>query len=147
MGTTCSNGSCATSGTQARVWVDTFLVNTSNTAGQCNNWNAFRASLASSGYTSVTIKGSNDMTGVTCTGPNANTLCQALRTGGSASVVCNARTWTVGMCGGVEISASGACVCTTPAYTVRPCINNLNWGGINTTNCGAPSQAMSVICD
>jgi hypothetical protein len=57
--------------------------------------------------------------------------------------------WNVGDCGTpFEINSrtvSGDCNCDT-AYTVRPCIGNNNWGGINTATCGGPTQSMEVIC-
>ena len=101
-------------------------------------------------YSAVVIKGSNDPVGVTCNGAAANTLCQALGNAQTVTnVACDGRTWNVGNCGnGPEINAQGnvVCQCTNPGYTVRPCINNSNWGGINTTTCNGPTQTMQVIC-
>ena len=52
-------------------------------------------------YTTVTLRGSNNPTGVTCTGASANTICQALRTGTAMSgISCGGRTWNIGGCGG-----------------------------------------------
>jgi hypothetical protein len=114
---------------------------------QCTDWKTFQGKLVMN-YTSVTIKGSNDNTGVTCQGNGANQLCQALRMNQSVSVMCNGRTWRTGPCGGgTELSATGnICQCDMPGYLVRPCIGNNNWGGVNTATCNGPTQTMTVIC-
>jgi len=94
--------------------------------------------------------------GVTCNNPAlATQLCNALNTSTTLNgVSCNGRIWNVGDCSNqlnqpYEINsrtASGDCTCeTSGSYTVRPCINNLNWGGIGVT-CGAPAQTLEVIC-
>jgi hypothetical protein len=116
---------------------------------QCDAWNTLRASInPSRTYSRVTIRGSADTTGVTCNGPTANTLCQALRTGDPvASVACNGRNWMVGNCGGVEISANGdMCACTS-GYVARPCLNNGNFGGVNGPTCNGAAQAIEVYCE
>ncbi|WP_437573808.1 PKD domain-containing protein [Sorangium sp. So ce887] len=118
---------------------------------QCGAWDAFRASLTGE-YSAVTIRGSQDPAGVTCTGAAANTLCQALHSGTPTEPIeCDGRTWVVGAgCGPssevVEITADGAqCACTS-GYTARPCIGNENWGGVGGDTCFAPSQTISVVC-
>jgi len=117
---------------------------------QCVEWNVFRADLVGL-FSAVTISGSNDTVGVTCSDPTAaTTLCNALNTGTPAlNVSCSGRTWNVGTCGsGMEINSTGTsvCSCVNPGYVVRPCIGNNNWGGINTTTCSAPAQTMEVLC-
>ena len=82
-------------------------------------------------------------------GMQANQICQALGTGQATSVACNGRTWVVGSCGsGIELGTSQLCFCSTPGYTIRPCIgvNNPNWGGVNSNTCSGPSQTIEVIC-
>jgi hypothetical protein len=103
--------------------------------------------MLSGNFNSITMKGSNDNVGLTCTGMGANTLCQALKNGTTATVNCNNTTWSVGNCTGIELTASGPfCNCTS-TYAVRPCINNLNWGGIKgNSTCSQPSQTITVIC-
>jgi hypothetical protein len=50
----------------------------------------------------------------------------------------------VGPCGGTALSAGiSYCTCGT-GHSVRPCINNANWGGMNTATCSSPTQDMSV---
>jgi len=124
------------------------------TSSQCTAWQSFTASLsAATTYTSVTIKGSNDSTGVTCTGTNANTLCQALRTQTAVTgIACGGRTWatsstcTVDGSTQMELSANGdQCNCAS-GYVVRPCIGNNNWGGVAGPTCGAATQTLTVVC-
>jgi hypothetical protein len=114
---------------------------------QCQDWNAFRGRLGAGPYSTITIKGSQDQIGVSCTGQQADQLCQALRNNQAISVNCNSSMWSTGMCGpGIELTQSaGVCQCNN-GYTVDPCINNLNWGGVNGTSCGAPSQTITVLC-
>ncbi|WP_437274941.1 hypothetical protein WME90_27225 [Sorangium sp. So ce375] len=117
---------------------------------QCVAWDAFRASLTGV-YTAVTIRGSLDTDGVTCTGAAANTLCQALHSGTpTPPIACDGRTWVVGTdCGPsgvVEISASGESCSCSGGPVVRPCIGNEHWGGVVDT-CFPQSQTISVVCE
>ncbi len=127
----------------------------SYTAQQCVDYTTFVAQLTGS-FSAVQIKGSLDQVGTTCSTPSmATQLCNALNTSTTvAGLSCNGRFWNVGDCSNAsnqpfEISsraASGDCACdTTNSYTVRPCINNNNWGGIGDT-CGAAAQTLEVIC-
>jgi len=144
--TTCSGGQCTT--TTGSTYSQSFTQNVVATA-QCTAWNSWRAGLTGT-YTSVTLSGSNDTTGRTCTGTAANTLCQALHNGTAATVTCGGFTWNVDFCSGMtwELTAdNAACNCTSPGYNIRPCINtNGDWGGINTQTCAAPSQSLTVTC-
>ncbi len=116
----------------------------------CAAWNTFRSQLTGT-YSSITISGSNDLVGRTCTGAPANTICQALKNGTTLSnVVCGSYTWYVSTCaGGIEVGAdTSTCFCqATTGYVARPClVGNGDWGGVNTKSCGAPSQTMTVRC-
>ncbi len=150
-GNTCSGGTpfCSGGVCTAGVSYSQAFTTGATPVAQCTAWNTFRTSLTGT-YSTVTLSGSNDLVGRSCTGSGANTICQALRNGTAlTSFVCGAYTWNVGTCGnGMELSAqAGNCTCISSAsYTVRPCINNLNWGGVNTTNCGAASQTLTVTC-
>ncbi|MEZ4444207.1 MAG: hypothetical protein R3B72_34360 [Polyangiaceae bacterium] len=125
------------------------------TSQQCIDWGTFIGQLTGS-FTAVTIRGSNDMVGATCNVPSlATQLCNALNTSTIVSnISCNGRIWNVGDCSvstgqPFEINAraaSGDCSCDSSAYTVRPCIGNNNWGGINGPACSAATQTMEVIC-
>ena len=145
--TACTGGACTTS--TGSTYSESFTTLQVATA-QCIDWNTWRAGLTGT-YTSVTLSGSNDPTGRTCTGSGANTLCQALHNGTTvSSLSCGGYTWNVDFCSGMtwELTAdNAACNCTNPGYNIRPCINtNGDWGGINTKTCGAPSQTLSVTC-
>ncbi|MBP7708284.1 hypothetical protein KA107_01250 [Candidatus Pacearchaeota archaeon] len=113
---------------------------------QCTAWNAFREQINST-YSKVTLKGSNDEVGVSCTGEVAGQICASLHSGVPGSWECEGRTWMTGYCGGgLEITTTGSiCGCST-GYTVRPCIGNENWGGANSATCDAHSQTLTVIC-
>jgi hypothetical protein len=116
---------------------------------QCTAWTTYQSSLLAGGYSLVTISGSNDTAGVTCTGAAANTICQAIHSGATTTTVCNGHTWYTGPCGsGTEVTADSAlCSCGSGAtYTVRPCIGNDNWGGMDGVTCAAASQTLDVIC-
>lgn len=119
---------------------------------QCTAWDMYRSSLTGF-YTKVTISGSNDSIGHTCTGPNANTICQDLRNGIGFTVICDGFQWQVYVSSSppfvelaVDTVAGG---CNSPpatTYSLRPCINNQNWGGVKTTNCNPPTQTIAVVC-
>ncbi|CAN5600332.1 hypothetical protein BH09MYX1_BH09MYX1_63000 [soil metagenome] len=140
----CSGGACTVGVSYSQAFVQG-----ATPGAQCTSWTSFRASLTGT-YTTITVSGTNDVVGRTCTGAGANTLCQALRNAGTVTnLACGGFTWNVGACGRQpEVSAQGGlCACTSPtAYTVRPCIGNSNWGGVNSLNCNAPSQTLNVIC-
>ena len=120
----------------------------SSSSSQCSAWNTFRALLVSSrSYSTLTMSGSNNPTGITLTNPSiVAAIAQALRTNtayGPASS--NGYSWRVGPCGGgYELTSTGSiCRCNT-GYTVRPCIGNSNWGAINTFTCSAGTQTMTI---
>lgn len=87
------------------------------------------------------------MVGITLTNPTYVTaIASAMRVGTAyGPVSANGYLWTVGACGGgIELSAAGSvCACVT-GFTVRPCIGNYNWGGINGPTCSSISQTMTV---
>jgi hypothetical protein len=137
----CNAGTC----TSGVLYSKPFIQSQIPPAQHCTDWNNFRASLSGS-YSAITVFGSNDSTGRTCTGSTANQLCNALRTGQPLSVMCDGNAWYAGICStGIEITANGQCSCSSQ-YAVRPCINHQDWGGVKTTSCGASSQTLSVIC-
>jgi hypothetical protein len=119
----------------------------------CDAWNTFRANL-NGPYTSIVLRGSNDPTGVECTGPDADTLCKALKDNKAVTIEhCGGgdRNWVTSLClGQIALSAlinnEGlyACSCAPHGYTARPC-SGKDWGGIN-GSCGGASQTITVIC-
>ncbi|MDP2344935.1 MAG: Calx-beta domain-containing protein [Deltaproteobacteria bacterium] len=120
---------------------------------QCADWTTFRGGLNAGTFTRVTIRGSRDPVGVSCSGAGANTLCGSLRDStASGPVACDGgRTWFVDQCAGgadaFEITADGAqCSCTSNGFVARPCINQ--WGGILGDSCSNyTNQVMEVICE
>jgi uncharacterized protein YjdB len=138
----------------------TLVYNQSFTSGatpttQCTAWTAYCATLLSTySYTGFTVSGSLNPTGYTCTSPTvALAVANALRTGTTYTGTSDGHTWYVGTaCGGgcaggggliMELAVDqGTCACGSTA-SVRPAINNSNWGGMGTT-CGASSQTLIV---
>jgi hypothetical protein len=102
------------------------------------------------------MSGSANETGKTCSdSSSATTICNALNTGSSASVLCDGDTWQVGACGfymgtpGMELSVNaGICQCPSDPtkYSLRPCLGNVNIGGIGTATCNSPPQLFKVRC-
>lgn len=140
----CSAGVC----TGGVTFTGAFTTNVASP--NCTAWNTFRSSLTGT-YSSITISGTNDVIGRTCTGVQANSICQAMRNGTTLSgVVCGSNTWYVSTCsGGIEVGAdTGSCSCqAVTGYSARPCLTtNGDWGGVNTKTCGAPSQSLTVRC-
>jgi len=134
------------------VYSDSFTGGVASTSTQCSTWNTFRSSISSTTtYSKVTIRGSRDPIGVSCTGPSANTLCQAVRAGTTLSAIaCDGRSWKVGPCNtssSIEISANGdTCSCSS-GYIARPCILHRDWGGVSGTTCNAVTQTLEVVCE
>ena len=116
-------------------------------SSQCTSWTSYVATLIVRPYTGLVIRGSADAVGVAVTDPTVIAgIALALRTSGTyGPVTSNGRSWAVGACGGgSELSANGAvCQCAT-GYVFRPCIGNLNWGGVNGATCSAATQTITV---
>jgi hypothetical protein len=143
---------------QNHIFSATFTNGQTPTA-QCVAWNAWRATLTPGQYLGVTFRGSANagaQVGVTCNDPAmANALAAAIMTGTNGaqytSPICNGRIWY--LCdrygGELWIDAPSLCSgsnCPDPAYIMRVCIGNLNWGGANTPTCTSnPTQIMELI--
>ena len=114
---------------------------------QCTAWSTFVAQLTVRPYSLLVVRGSVDPVGVTVTDPVViGNIALALRTSISYGPVdSNGRSWAVGVCGsGYELTVTGStCYCNT-GYTLRPCIGNTNYGGINGATCSAATQTMMV---
>ncbi|MCH8211133.1 MAG: hypothetical protein IIB99_07140 [Planctomycetes bacterium] len=122
---------------------------------QYDDWLSYRASIPTSGVMSITVSGSQDPTGRTCSDAfKAQLIAGAMRTQTPFTTECGGFTWTVGgfNCqlgcalpdNGLLLSADGDfCNCNT-TYTIRPGIGNENWGGITGGSCGSPTQIMTV---
>ncbi len=94
------------------------------------------------------MEGTNSPTGITLTNPTyIAAIASALHTNTAyGPVSSNGYSWSVGVCrSGFELSATGStCQCSS-GFTVRPCIGDSNWGGINATTCSSSTQTMTVI--
>lgn len=119
-------------------------------SSQCTAWLTFSSLLVSRPYTSLKIQGTYDPTGITLTDPTIiAAIANALRVGVAYGPVSSGGySWAVGNCAvsGTywELTATGSiCSCNT-GYTVRPCIGNSNWGGVNSATCGGAAQTMTV---
>jgi hypothetical protein len=140
-----------TSGGGCDTYSETF-VNGSTPSAQCTSWNSWRAGLSSSGYSTVTMSGTYDTTGITCSDPaTAQAIADAIRTLTSGSWSCDGHTWY--LCGTrytgeLWIDAPSLCSganCPNPGYILRPCCGHSNWGGVNTATCTSnPTQNMTL---
>ncbi len=119
-----------------------------NTSSQCTTFNAWRAQLTNRTFTNITLSGSRDTVGRSCSGSQADQICKALRDGRDFTTSCGGQTWTVDSdCGGsVELVLGNTCQCLTPGYGLRPCISSDNWGGVNSNTCAGPAQTITVQC-
>jgi hypothetical protein len=145
----CSSSACVT----GFVYDEQFTSGVTYTEGtpQYEHWKTYLASLTGN-YTTITLSGSLDTTGVTCNVPaSVMQIVQALHAGTSAEVSCNGHAWHVGGCTpnntGVALDGTlgfgNLCSCTA-TYAVFPMIGNPNWGGMAGVRCNAQSQEMKV---
>lgn len=146
------------------IYTDTFVSGTTYSAGtrQADDWNTYRSSLDTSTQTllKVTIKGTFDQTGRTCTDRFAvRKIAQALRNASASTglfnINCNGTEWAIGWCGaGADLTVGGSstaspnfgmCYCNN-GYSIRPNSNvGTNWGGVNSNTCGSPTQRLTLI--
>jgi hypothetical protein len=113
-------------------------------------WNTFRASLTGT-YTTFRFF-SNLNAGITVTDAvKVQTLANSLRTATVTNQTIGANTWFVGTgcgtpkIGGVAVEFSNVGSCTGGStYSLRPMINNNNWGGVNGTTVNAPTQTITL---
>ena len=132
---------------------------------QYDSWHNFRASLPDSGVTAITVKGSRDSVGRTCSDPvSAQQIADAMRAGANVafgttlSLACDGFIWNTGSCStsllnpnDLELTVGpSASNCQCPSnthYTLRPGVLNFNWGGIAGPTCSAPTQTMTVVVE
>ncbi|CAF1686753.1 unnamed protein product [Rotaria magnacalcarata] len=150
--TTTTTETTETTTTSSMIIYTESFINSVTPSSQCTAWATFCNLLVTQSYMSLTMKGSTSSTGITLTNSTlVIAIANALHTNASyGPVSSDGYSWAVGICGSsgsnsYELTATGTvCSCTT-GYTVRPCIGNQNWGGINGTTCGSASQTMTVI--
>mmetsp|Transcript_24369 Transcript_24369/g.44076 ORF Transcript_24369/g.44076 Transcript_24369/m.44076 type:complete len:282 (-) Transcript_24369:243-1088(-) len=158
------SSACAPSGApsaQPIIYSGSFTTKLPASTDACNNWGTFLNSLNPGVYASVTMSGSEDITGVTCCDNTmVNQIATALKNRVRIGPIsCNGRDWWVGVCGpvgpgcGVDSmeltsttsSLTGTCNCDS-GYTIRPSVgDDPSWGGINGATCSANTQTMQVV--
>lgn len=117
-------------------------------------FNTFRAALTGS-YTSFKIFSNLNPTGITVTDATVvPQIANALRTANIGSWTIGSNIWRVDLnCGNPSIggasvvftnSVSGCSCQTGTIYTIRPHINNNNWGGIG-GECSQPTQTLTFM--
>jgi PKD repeat protein len=126
-----------------------FSGNVSFSSSQCTAWTQFRASLQPGVYSTMTFTGSLSGASQTCTNPTAvNQIATALQNGTATTISCGGNNWIIALnCGPlspatVELTSTGStCNCNT-GFTLRPCIDNNNWGSAGGSTCGGPNQTL-----
>jgi hypothetical protein len=119
---------------------------------QCAAWISFKAGLATSGYTMVTLSGSADPAGISCSDPVAvQQIADMIRTTADGSVWCNGHTWS--QCNRYEgefwIDPPSVCDlsnCPSPGRIVRPCfsLGGCIYSALNGPTCSAPPQTITL---
>ena len=148
-GMNCANGVCKTGVTYTAAFPATGA-----TTAQCTQWQAFIASLGS-GYTSVTLSGTNDPVGLTCNVPaTVNALATALKNQTPYFMACNGHNWSNCNRYNDELWVDAPTVCSgsncpNPGYMLRACFSsggNTGGGyqGVKTATCGGPAQTITL---
>lgn len=133
--------------------------NGAGSGAQCVIWDTWRAGLTPGVYLKMTIYGTNDVVGQTCTDITVtNAMATAIKNATATSTCAyvspptNGHVWSVCNRYNAEVwldppACCSGSNCPSPnAYILRPCIGgtNSNWGGVNTATCGAPTQIMAI---
>jgi hypothetical protein len=145
VGQLCTNSACVAPPTTA-TYSQVFTSTQAPAAQQCSDWIGFFAAAQGTPQQTITLKGSLNATGYTCTGSDVASLVAALAGGGNFTASCNGATWVVSNLGagfGSELAIGAGNSCTATA-AIRPCIGNENWGGFNGLTCSPPSQSITV---
>jgi hypothetical protein len=116
-------------------------------------WGVFSEGLATlinagASFKKVTLRGSEDPVGITCTDPTvADSIADAVASRGRLNIPCGNDTWDMNTSGAwFGVAALGTySSCPNPGYILRPDITNANWGGINGATCFAESQTIEII--
>jgi len=135
------------------TWARTIPTGTLKSSSSiCSSMTKFAESLR--GFKTKTVAISAGSTSIICN--NAAIAKQitdhfSLTSPSKTTFSCNSNSWSVGICGnGREITAavgqSTICSCNAAANTVtiRPCINNVNWGGIGKKVCSSTKTTLRI---
>jgi|GEM_PF-3472117 len=156
--------SVASRGQNTIIYSQSFTNFTTPTT-QCAAWVSFTGSLDTTyNYLSFKVSGSLNTTGYTVNNSAvAGAIAKALHNGTTTTQTFGGHTWNVGKncgsgCAGgggqiVELSMDqNVCGCGA-FFSIRPAINNLNWGGFGSSaggsggTCNAASQTLTVEFD
>lgn len=118
-----------------------------------NAWTSFRGQLTGS-YTTMSLSNNLGHSITVTDATKVQDIANALRTATTntnTTVTIGANTWRVahGCVSGtptvdsIYLTSGGLCGCTG-TYTVRPMIKNNNWGGLNGSSCGQPTQTITL---
>lgn len=118
-----------------------------------NAWTLFRSQLTGT-YTTMQLY-NNLGNSITVTDPLVQNIATALRTattGTNTTVTIGSYTWRIahGCVSGTAVPESiylttGSLCSCSGQFTLRPMIKNLNWGGLNGSSCGQPTQTITLI--
>lgn len=119
------------------------------TAAQCTSWTNFRTTLNCSYFKLLKFNGSLNSLGISVIEPNiVNAIAVALfNSTAFGPTLSNGYNWTVtspACGGGVELGTGNLCNCAGTQYAIRPCIANINFGGMDGTTCSAQTQTITV---
>lgn len=134
------------------VFSQTFTVNQTPSAAIETAWTAFRSQLTGT-YTKMELF-NNLGHSITVTDPLVQNIANALRTattGTNTTVTIGIYTWRIAhgcvsgtaVPGSIYLTTGGLCSCAGQ-FTVRPMIKNNNWGGLNGSSCGQPTQTITL---
>lgn len=143
---------------QILTYSETFIGGSPATIAQADGWYNYVASLAPLPYTRLTFSGGPSNLSFVCTNPTIIAdIALSLRTSVPKVWVDGPNTWRVGVSGSggtiltpcyeLSVNVTGTNACSNPiGHTIRPCIgnSNVNWGGMGTLTCGAPTQTITV---
>ena len=143
--------------TDNATWSDNFTYNTKPTQNQKTVWENFWDNISiSDNWSYVSVGHINDVT-FSCDNKSIVTqIITQIQNDNTTNwnTICDNVTWVTGGCGqGIELKATvennrtGDCRCATISdntTTIRPAINNKNWGGVG-KSCSASSQTLQVI--
>ncbi len=146
----CEAGMCLT----GSVWEESFTQGMIPSA-QCNSYQSFLTALPAPPYAEITLYGSNDPQGITCSFPKAiRLIVEGLQADTEFHVTCDGHVWshckrshTTGS--ELWIDAPAMCDnnnCPDPGYIIRPCTTSqFLFGGINTGTCSSsPDQSIGL---
>ncbi len=125
-------------------WSDNFTQGVKATSAMIASYNTFWDNITvDQNWDNISIGNPDNY--VTCTEPN-NIINLYKQKNSTASYVCDNKTWWVGKCGSsmsIAVGSTNDCSCSRNTWTVRPGINNANWGGVG-SECRSPSQTLTV---